>query len=184
MENKDFLIALLTKDNVVLEIRKELNQLLCIIPELKKMIGFDHCHPHHHLDVWEHTLLSLNNSPNQFQTRLVLLLHDIGKPYSYQQVGDIKHYKGHAEKSAEMAQSILQRLGFEEPFIDSVTEMIKRHDTPLRENDIVERQNFAEELFQVQKCDALAHNPIYNQKRIAYINQMEILLGLSGKTEE
>ena len=183
MENKDFLIALLKKDDVVLEIRNNLDKLLFVIPELKDMIGFEHCHPHHHLNVWEHTLLALQASPNQLEIRLSLLLHDIGKPFSYQQDGAVRHYQGHAKKSAMIAKSIFERLGFEELFTDSVIEIIKRHDTPLNEDDIVERPAFSKVLFEVQKCDALAHNPAYNQKRIAYINQMQALLGLSNGTE-
>ena len=54
------------------------------------MIGFEHKHPHHHLDVWNHTLLALSYSPKDFDIRLVLLLHDIGKPHSYQDE-EIRH---------------------------------------------------------------------------------------------
>ena len=32
-----------------------------VIPELKNTIGFEHKHPHHHLDVWQHTLEVLKN---------------------------------------------------------------------------------------------------------------------------
>ncbi len=176
MENKDFIIELLTKDNVVLEIRKETDKLLLIIPELEGMIGFEHYHPHHHLNVWEHTLLALSYSKNQLKTRISLLLHDIGKPHSYQQDGEIRHYRGHGDKSAIMAGAILERLNFDRAFIESVVEIIKKHDIPLSEADINMSPISSREIFEVQKCDALAHNPEYNQKRMDYIRKLEAML--------
>ena len=172
MKDLDFIVALLTKDNVVSEINGELDRLLAIIPELKQMIGFEHCNPHHHLNVWEHTLLALKHSDDQLTVRLALLLHDIGKPYSYQQDGEIRHYRGHADKSADMAKKILDRLGFDKEFCDSVTEIVRRHDTPLTQNDIAASPHISRLIFDVQRCDALAHNPRYNRHRIAYINRI------------
>ena len=77
------------------EIRKILNSnsikenqdiIIKYIPELKYMVGFDHKHPHHHLDVWEHTLVVLQNlnESNDLELKMAGLLHDIGKPFSYQ----------------------------------------------------------------------------------------------------
>ena len=76
------------------------------------MIGFDHKHPHHHLDVWGHTLLALSKAPKDLEIRLVLLFHDIGKPHSYQE-GEVRHYKNHSLVSSEMTQEILKRIGYE-----------------------------------------------------------------------
>ena len=43
---------------------------------------------------------AIKDSINDIDIRLVLLLHDIGKPFSYQEDGNIRHFKGHAQKSA------------------------------------------------------------------------------------
>ena len=75
---------ILLTDDIVKSINDNMDDLLLIIPEIKNMIGFEHNHPHHHLDVWNHTLLALSLSENDFDIRLCLLLHDIGKPFSYQ----------------------------------------------------------------------------------------------------
>ena len=176
MDNKDFIVCILTKDNVASEIEKERDKLLLIIPELKAMIGFEHCHPHHHLNVWEHTLLALSHSKNQLKTRISLLLHDIGKPFCYQQDGEIRHYRGHGATSAELAKAILERLCFHMSFIDSITEIVRRHDEPLRESDIAKAPELSREIFEVQRCDALAHNPLYNEKRMAYIDKINAML--------
>lgn len=53
-------------DDVILEINNSLEYILNIIPEIKPMIGFDHKHPHHHLDVFNHTLYAISLSKKDF----------------------------------------------------------------------------------------------------------------------
>ena len=170
--NKNFLYQILTSDNVVESIRKNLENITNIIPEIKPMIGFQHCHPHHHLDVWEHTLLALRFSPNNFDIRLALLLHDIGKPACFQNDDGIKHFKGHAEMSAYYTYFILRRLGYEQGYADYIKNIVLRHDTPLEAKDINDDCELSKIIFQVQKCDALAHNPAKNTKRLEYISSI------------
>ena len=69
--------AILLSDDVVKSIKENLKYLEEIIPEIKCMYGFEQHHPHHHLDVWNHTLLALSLSKKDFDVRLCLLLHDI-----------------------------------------------------------------------------------------------------------
>ena len=109
MNIKRELEKILTSDDVIKNIRRNIKPLISTIPEICDMLGFEHKHPHHHLDVWEHTLCALSFSPNNFDIRLTLLLHDIGKPHSFQD-GEIRHFKGHPEMSAKISKCILQRL--------------------------------------------------------------------------
>jgi len=103
MENDLIILKnILMQEDVALSIKENKAILFDIIPELKDMVGFEHNHPHHHLDVWEHTLLALSKSPKDFELRLVLLLHDIGKPHSYQDE-EIRHFRNHPLKSAEIS---------------------------------------------------------------------------------
>ena len=173
MENKEFITALLRQGNVTDEIRKNLDPLLQAIPEIQAMVGFAHCHPHHHLDVWEHTLLALSHSEKRILTRVALLLHDIGKPFCYQCDGEIKHYHGHAEKSEEIARRLLSRLNFDASFVNAACALIRKHDTPMTRDGILKNPDFARDLFEIQRCDALAHNPIYNQKRMEYLERIK-----------
>lgn len=176
MNGKQYIEYILSRDDVSTAIRDDLDRLLTVIPEIAQMVGFSHCHPHHHLDVWEHTLLALSLSENSFVTRLALLLHDVGKPHSYQEDGEIRHYKGHADKSAEIAREVLDRLGFETELKELAVEIVKKHDTPLTIDDIRRDPEFSRELFAVQRCDAMAHNPVYNEKRMAYIARIGEIL--------
>lgn len=166
--NKDKLYQILMSKNIVKSIKENQDELLKLIPELKDMIGFEHKHPHHHLDVWEHTLLALRYSEEDFQTRLVLLLHDIGKPHSFQE-GEIRHFKGHPIKSSQMTNEILRRLNFSEEEINKICYLIKEHDTPISNKDIEENIELSIKRFKVQYCDALAHNPTKLKKRIEYL---------------
>jgi len=172
-----YLKKVLTTDNVSYYIKKELvlYVLLNRIPELKDMIGFEHKHPHHHLDVWEHTMLALNISPKDFDIRLVLLLHDIGKPHCFQE-GEVRHFKGHAKVSSQMAFNILKRFEFDEDKINEICNLIELHDTPITEEDILNNRDLAIKRFKIQCCDALAHNPQKLEKRIAYLNSISELL--------
>lgn len=172
----EFLEKVLTSDNVVEEIRKNLSRLIQIIPEIKYMIGFEHQHPHHHLDVWEHTLLALSFSRNNFDVRLTLLLHDIGKPFSWQQDGNIRHFYGHAAKSKEIAYKTLLNLGYNKQYINEICYMVSMHDTPLKEDFILNNKQLAKKIYQVQKCDAKAHNPAKSSKRFAYLEKIKPLI--------
>lgn len=162
---------ILTSENVVDCINNNLEYLLTIIPELKFILGFLHKHPHHHLDVWEHTLLALKLSENDFEIRLTLLLHDIGKPFSYQE-GKIRHFKNHADVSSKMANNILKRLDFDDKFIKEVCYLIKNHDIPITINDILKNKELVFKRYKVQYCDALAHHPEKLEKRIEYLNDI------------
>ena len=179
-ENRNFLVALLSQTDPVSGIRKETDRLMAVLPALKPMVGFDHCHPHHHLNVWEHTLLALRHAPDHLEIRLALLLHDIGKPVCYQQDGEFRHFKGHPERSSVMAREILIELGFEETFTNRVTELVRRHDTGLNRQDAAADPVLSRELFAVQICDALAHNPAYNKKRLAYIAETREMFAEMG----
>ena len=168
MRLEDILLA----DDVVKSIQDHLDYLLEIIPELQYMIGFEHHHPHHHLDVWNHTLLALSLSSKDFDTRLCLLLHDIGKPFSYQD-DEVRHFYGHAKVSSDMAKPILKRLGYEDYYIQTICTLIEHHDTPITDEEIATNYDYCVKLFEVQKCDALAHHPDKLEKRKVYLSKVK-----------
>lgn len=166
--SKEILEKILMEKDVVSSIKNNFHLLLNIIPELKSMVGFDHKHPHHHLDVWNHTLLALSRAPHNLEMRLVLLLHDIGKPFSYQE-GEVRHFKGHNVVSGVIAEKILTRLNYNNQEIEEMCNLIKEHDNLITNEDIEKNNKFSKKKFAVQFCDALAHNPMMLEKRIKYL---------------
>ena len=103
---------ILNKNNILESIYNNLDELFILIPELRNMIGFEHKHPHHHLDVWNHTLYALSLAPMDFEVRLALLLHDIGKPHCYIE-GEIRKFTNHSFISKEITRNILERLHYD-----------------------------------------------------------------------
>ena len=163
---------ILLADNVVDSINNNMEYLLLVIPEIQSMIGFEHKHPHHHLDVWNHTLLAISLSKKDYDVRLCLLLHDIGKPYSYQD-GDTRHFKNHSKVSSEISKVILKRLGYDDDYISYICYLINNHDTPISDEQINNNYDLCLKLLEIQRCDALAHNPEKLDKRKKYISEVE-----------
>lgn len=162
---------ILLSDDVCETINNNMDYLLKLIPEIKFMIGFLHHHPHHHLDVWEHTLLALKLSEKDFDFRLCLLLHDIGKPFSYQEDEGIRHFKNHPKVSTEISRNILKRLGFDDDYIEYICYLILHHDYPITDEEINNNYELCLKLYEIQRCDALAHHPDKLEKRIDYLNK-------------
>lgn len=169
--DKKKLYSILMSDDVITSINDNLDVVLNLIPELKDTIGFQHNHPHHYLDVWGHTLLALSYSPKDFEIRLVLLLHDIGKPHSYQD-GEVRHFRGHPKVSSDMAFGILKRLNFNDDEIFKLCYLIEQHDTRITNEEIIRDKELTITKFKIQCCDALAHNPLKLEKRISYLLAM------------
>ena len=176
---------ILLSDNIVKSINDNMNDLLFVIPEIKYMIGFEHNHPHHHLDVWNHTLLALSLSDKDFDVRLCLLLHDIGKPFSYQDE-EVRHFRNHAKVSANMSKIILKRLGFDDDYIKHICYLIEQHDIPISDEQIKNNYDLCLKLFEIQRCDALANHPDKLEKRKKYIDEThkKLVLKKGGNTHE
>ena len=164
------LYEILMDDNVRDSIENNLDYLLRLIPEIGNMIGFEHKNPHHHLDVWNHTLYALSLSEKDFDIRLSLLLHDIGKPFSFQD-GEVRHFKNHQLVSSIMAKEILIRLGYSDEYVSKICYLIRYHDEPIRNSQIELDYELSLKLYKIQYCDAMAHNPDKLEKRKEYLEK-------------
>lgn len=173
IDNKTKLFNILMSQDIIKSINEDMDELLEIIPEINEMIDYDQKNPQHIYDVWEHTKMALSFSDANFDIRLTLLLHDIGKKRSCVEVKGIRHFPNHPIYSAEMANIILNRIGYQEDYIEKICYLIKYHDTPIIKNDINNNYDLTRIRFQVQRCDALAHNPAMLEKRIEYLDKIE-----------
>ena len=127
-------------------IREELLKLLCgkgvvrildgfgdviaqIIPEISQEFGFLQNNPHHAYDVYTHTIKAVENIRENRVLRLVMLLHDIGKPTVFKaDENGIGHFKKHQSVGADMADKILKRLRFDNKTRVYVVNQIAEHD--------------------------------------------------------
>lgn len=135
-------------------------EIFGIIPELKAEESFDQKSSWHIYDVWKHTEVALSNSNHDFEERLALLLHDIGKPFSFQDDGNLRHFKGHADKSAEISLPILKRLGYDTNFINRILFLIGNHSSIIDLNNVdADNIELYQKLLDVQYCDTSAYNP-------------------------
>lgn len=161
-------------------------KVLCkIIPEFTASIGFDQHNPYHIFSVSGHINAALRaNALNDLIVKLALFFHDIGKPYSYQDGEDgYRHFKGHGGVSAELTDTIMKRLKFDNETRNQVVELVLYHDATFEVskkhikrwlNKIGEVQ--FRRLLEVRKADIKAQNPTYTKERIDKINNLQILL--------
>ena len=107
-------------------IMKETDILKYIIPELEAGIGLQQ-REMHIFDVFEHSLYSADHAEKNLVIRLAALLHDIGKPESFEIRDNIRTFYNHEKISADMASTILKRLKFPRAVEKQVTHLIREH---------------------------------------------------------
>ncbi|HWZ52479.1 MAG TPA: HD domain-containing protein [Granulicella sp.] len=106
-----------------------------VLPEVTRLRGVaqpPQFHPEG--DVWVHTLLLLEQFPTGVCPTLAwgALLHDIGKPATYQPPdpaipNDRIRFNGHADVGARIAELLLERLRFSREDIDQIVALVKNH---------------------------------------------------------
>ena len=136
--------------------------------------------------MWEHTIVALRKSKADLEIRLALLLHDIGKPHSYQEGEDgVRHFKGHPQKSAEMTQEILTRLGYTEKEIEDICYLVAHHDDVIDVNQVnLSNKKLIKKLLYIQYCDAYAHAPEHIEKRIKKLDEIKLQIEEKFKSKE
>lgn len=170
MADKEFLKNILMEKDVYSSITKNINKLINIIPEIKPCINFKHNNPAHYLDVWEHILKAISLSKNNFDVRLTLLLHDIGKPLCATVGKDgFLHYFGHQKISAEIAENVLTRLHFKKSYINKICYLVEKHDDKISDEELIKNLKLEKIRLEIQRCDSLAHAPKQAEFRMNYI---------------
>lgn len=155
------------------------------IPELKDMFDFPQNNPWHIWDVFGHTIHAVEYCDSDDLTvRLAVFFHDFGKPHSYQDGEDgIRHFKGHGKVSADMTDSIMKRLRFDNETRNNVVELVYYHDATFEVgkkyvkrwlNKIGEKQ--FRRLLQVKKADNKAQNLELSSGRIKELSEIEALI--------
>lgn len=109
----------------------ELGLLEHVLPEIKALQGAAQ-NPEYHGegDVYQHTLMVLDNTGPGLAGQMAALLHDIGKPAAAKMIGDRLVQHKHEEAGADMTDVILRRLKFENKDIDKIKSMVRNHMRP------------------------------------------------------
>ena len=166
---------------VLLEYRDVFAEFL---PELRPMFGFDQRNPHHIYDVWTHSVKAMCAVEPTVLLRLVMLLHDIGKPSVFtlddQGTG---HFYGHGKRSVAIAETVLKRLRCDKETLQTALLLIRYHDMPLQNDkkwlkrrlNELGKENFYR-LMKVKEADARAQSPD-SLKRLEFYREVESSIG-------
>lgn len=131
---RDELTRMLTEGNAhrAFEFLHNLHLLREILPEVEALRGV-HQPPEYHPegDVWVHTMMLLEHLPAGCSATLAwgMLLHDIGKPATFQPAkpGDRIRFSGHVEVGMRIAEVILGRLRFSNEETAQIISLIHHH---------------------------------------------------------
>ncbi len=166
MNIKD-LYNILLSQNVVAEIQENEEELFNFIPELRECKGFDQKNDWHIYDVYGHTLIVLNYTPNILELRLAALFHDTGKPRTFTiDKEGIGHFHGHYIESKKIFDEFSDRNSIPAKIKKITSNLIYYHDlniSKLNEEELINLVNTfdlreMEMLFSLKKADLLGHN--------------------------
>lgn len=99
-----------------------------VLPEFDEMMKTQQNNPHHMYTVGEHTLHVIEAVPANEAMRWAALLHDVGKPVAISKDEKGDHFYEHNVVGAQMAQTILRRLKFDNATISRVKRLVLWHD--------------------------------------------------------
>ena len=128
MHRKEFEETFINSGSLVNMTKDEALRLLG--KEVAMMIGYNQNNPHHCYDLWEHSIKTMQGltCDKDNQLRIAAFFHDIGKPSVARVKDERTVYYGHAQKSVEIANSLLNRLGYMSHEIEQILFYIEHHD--------------------------------------------------------
>lgn len=101
-----------------------------VLPEIDRMHGVEQPPEYHpEGDVWIHTLLLLEKLPPDASPALAwgALLHDVGKPATFERAPDRIRFNGHAEVGMRIAEDICRRLRFSNDETAQILLLVQNH---------------------------------------------------------
>ena len=172
---RDELTKILTRPNAGrgLELLETTGLLREVLPEVALMKGVEQppeFHPEG--DVFAHTKLMLDTLPANPSVVLAfaVLLHDVGKPPTFERAPDRIRFNEHDRVGAELAEQILRRLRFPNEVIEKVVLCVAKHMhfqfvkemRPAKLKRILARETFPDEL-ELHRIDcASSHRNLEN----------------------
>ena len=147
----------------------DLNLLQYIIPELLETVNFDQRSRYHDKDVFNHTMMVLDNVENNLEIRLAALLHDIAKPKTFTMDKKGGHFYFHEVEGEKMAKDILKKLRFDNSSIEKVSLLIRNHmrvpgiksKAKLKKYIVDIGEDNLNTLFNLMRADRISSHPTY-----------------------
>lgn len=109
-----------------------------VLPEIALQENYDQKSRYHGLDLWDHTIRVVCDTPPDLNLRWAALLHDVAKPFCRVDKTDRAIYPLHDILGAEMVDGISRRLKFSNERREYLVHTVGYHledDSPLREYD-------------------------------------------------
>lgn len=156
-----------------------------LIPELRCTFMFPQNNPHHSFDLFTHILWTVAYCPkDDLIIRLAALFHDIGKPRSYQDGEDgIRHFKGHGQIGADITDTIMRRLKYDNDTRNKVVQLVYYHDATFKVGKkYVKRwlNKLGEEQFRrllhLRRGDIKGQKLLYDTEKVEVIDTIEKLI--------
>ena len=157
-----------------------------MLPMMCHTVAFEQNGGHHFLDVFEHSLLSVGVIERDLVLRLTMLLHDIGKPFTWVENKEKGYddFVEHAKVSADIANKVLRDLKYDNATRKDVVELIKHHNDILLPDTVNIRRHLStlgekqlRRLIKVKVADLIAHDfPFQRDQFIDLFSQIEQLL--------
>ncbi len=101
-----------------------------VLPEIDRLHEVEQPPEYHpEGDVWVHTLLLLEKLPAGVSPTLAwgALLHDVGKPATFERAPDRIRFNGHVEVGVRIAESICRRLRFSSEETAQIAALVENH---------------------------------------------------------
>jgi len=101
-----------------------------VLPEISRLQGVEQPPEYHpEGDVWVHTLMLLEQLPAGVSPTLAwgALLHDVGKPATFQRGPGRIRFNGHVEVGVRIAQDIARRLRFSNEETTQIVALVENH---------------------------------------------------------
>lgn len=128
----------------------------------------------HFLDVFDHSVLATGLIEPDLTLRLTMLLHDIGKPFCWEEVdADEDRFPGHEFIGADIANKLLRDLKYDNKTRKEVVKLIRHHNDIIHEDMICVRkmlrilgEDSFRRLLKVKVADILAHYLSYKRRAV------------------
>ncbi len=174
-----------------IDILRECGLLEFILKEMAKAYGFNQNNKYHVYDLYEHTIICMENIESNLHLRLVMLLHDLGKleTKTTDEKG-VSHFYGHVECSIEIAKKVLKELKYDNVTTEKVLFLIKYHDYPINDKITLKHllnemgEDLVYDLLKVKKADILGKNSLYKEVQLKSLLDIEKCLNNILENEE